>query len=86
MDGSQPLCCHQRDLSAHRGKLNAEADVLVSSFPVAPALSPLLQINRSAALLKKARGPAGSPARTPILGWPVAQSDAPPPPGCPDTS
>lgn len=86
MDGSQPLCCHQRDLSAHRGKLNAEADVLVSSFPVAPAPSPLLHINRRAALLKKVRGPAGSPARIPILGWPVAQPSAPPLPGRPDTS
>lgn len=52
-------------------------------FLSAPALSPLLQINWSAAWLEKTRGPAGSPARTPILGWLVAQPEAPQAPGCP---
>ena len=86
-DGSLPLCCHQKDLSTHHGKLIAEADVLVPSFPVSTCTFSLAaDINWSTALLEKARGPAVSPARTPIPGWLVAQPDAPQAPGCPYVS
>lgn len=34
-DGSLLFCCCQKDLSTHHDKLNAEADLLVPSFPVA---------------------------------------------------